>query len=90
VYVLSHFSYSSKTLPSIHRREVVEPWIARDMEQQQTVDVKILIGRLLLPQRAGTPAKCVERFDDCRANINSMWKKKLQNKKQPIIDNLKK
>ena len=67
---------------------MVEPWIARDMGQQQLADVRALVGKLLSPRVPGPKAECIKRFEEYRAIINSMWKQK--KKKGPIIDNLNK
>jgi len=88
--VLFPFSYSSKTLPSIHRHEMVEPWIAHDMEGQQIADVRALIGTLISPNDFGSKDTCIKRFEDYRVSIDSMWQKKLHNKKPPIIGHLEK
>jgi hypothetical protein len=60
------------------------------MERQQLADVRALIGMLLSPNRTGPKNACIERFEDYRTIINSMWEKKLRNKKPPIIGNLEK
>jgi len=82
------FSYS-KALPNIHRRSMVEPWIARDMENQQFTGVEDLIGALLLKSMIFPKSQNVEEFfDQCRATLSSVWSDKKEG--SPIITSLKK
>jgi len=60
------------------------------MERQQPADVRAGIGMLLSPVDLGSKDACIKGFEDYRTIIDSMWGKKLQNKKPPIIGNLEK
>ena len=82
------FSYS-KALPNLHRRSVVEPWIARDMEDQQIADVAPLIGAFLskATKLENGPAENIALFNKCRAAVASLWSEK-QNSQSPITGNI--
>ena len=74
------FSYS-KALPNIHRRSMVEPWIARDMEKQQIADVEPLIGAFLSnssnPMIMSSDREAnIALFNECRETVVSLWSEK--------------
>jgi hypothetical protein len=75
----------SKALPTIHRRREVEPWVARDMEEQQSADVEALIGEFLsntsiLPNDRDTN---IAVFNECRGTAASLWSE-TQDAQSPI------
>ena len=69
------FSPSSLEYPNEHpQTPVVEPWIARDMEKQQSADVAALVGAFLsissdIPR---SPVQNAMEFAKCRDTISSM------------------
>jgi hypothetical protein len=46
-YALFFSPFYSRAWTNIHRRSAVEPWIARDMQKQQFVEVEDLVGAFL-------------------------------------------